>query len=91
MSIFRRAPKPEDKPTASHPLMQAHLQMDLPFTVATDHAIWGTFAEFHPATNLANAIAQVEPYGERIAVLLHGKTVYALPGQAAISGAAVRR
>jgi predicted TIM-barrel fold metal-dependent hydrolase len=82
-----KAPKPE---SLAHPLMQAHLQMDLPFVVATDHAIWGTFPEFHLATHLADQVAQVEPYGERITVLLHGKIVYAIPGQAPTSVAARR-
>jgi hypothetical protein len=83
-----KAPKPG--PT-NRPLMQGHLDMTLPFIVATDAAIWGTFPEFHLATSLADRIAEVEPYGSRILVMLHGKQVYAVPGQASISRLAATR
>lgn len=84
-----RGPKPG--PT-NHPLMQGHLDMAQPFVVATDHAIWGTFPEFTDARDHADAIAQVEPYGERIMVLFHGQQpVYTVPGQASISRASSTR
>jgi len=79
------------KPTPFHPLMQAHLEMDRPFVVATDRAIWGTFSEFQQATEYADRISWVEPYGSRIMVLMNGQRLYGTVGQGSVLKPSISR
>jgi len=84
MNLFRRgkAPDPVDQATP-HPLMQAHYDPSLPYWVASDHAVWGTFDNgggMANACRLADAVAESEPVGERIMVTLNGVVVYSVRG-----------
>jgi len=79
-----RAPKPVNQATRN-PLMQAHYDPSLPFWVATDHAVYGTFDGMHDAARLADLVAENEPCGERVIVTLNGVGVYTRHGEAPIT------
>jgi hypothetical protein len=87
---FGRAKKPVDQATIN-PLMQAHMDTSLPFWVASDHAIWGTFDGMHDAARLADRIAENEPSGERIMVTLNGVSVYTVRGESRTKHMATKR
>jgi hypothetical protein len=78
-----RPRKPTREPMAQvhpHPLMQAHWDGSLPYWVASDHAIWGTFDNIEDAVALADEVAKTQPMGERILVTYFGIGSYTTTG-----------
>lgn len=82
MRLPRFGKRPNPEPQARlHPLMQAHYDPSLPYWVASDHAIWGTFDDAEAAITTAEAVAMVEPIGERVLVTFVGIGVYTTFGR----------
>ena len=80
MNIFqhRAVPKPVTIPRP--PLMQVQPDMSLPYVVATDHAIWGTFKSGLRAAVHADRVALTQPFGERVIVTLDSMPIYSIIG-----------
>jgi hypothetical protein len=73
--------------------MQAHYDPSLPYWVATDHAVWGTFQHAKDALFYADEVVRSQPFGERVIVtaMKSGSTIWSRSGTNERVGEPTRR
>jgi hypothetical protein len=81
LRIVGRKPKPPVVEERTRSSLQPHVDMDLPYLIATDKQVWGSTDDGTDAVLFAQRLCDVVDVGERVVVTFVGIVVWTGQGQ----------